>query len=185
MFLLYVNAPFCCRRLLLRLRVHGSSARGSLNGSSPCLPWFAVSLAYFSTYANVSHACNASFRLTNCFPSNPALCSQHNWCCCDGPRYRSRRSNILPLHQVWKIPKKDTFFNRSACRKDKRYRFTRFRCLSGSFNTIWNNTRGIARTPRTARRGEICRAQWPTINGRESYTAKKTALVCRCETTLS
>lgn len=109
-------------------------------------------------YANVSHACNASLRLTNRFLSHLALCSQHNWCCCDGPRYRSRRSNTLPLLQVWKVPKKDAFFNRSACREDKRDQFTHFRCLPGTFNTIWNNTRGLARTPRTARRGETCRA---------------------------
>jgi len=54
MFLLYVYALLCRRFLLPHLLVHGSSASGSLNGSSPCLPWFAVSLAYFSTYADVS-----------------------------------------------------------------------------------------------------------------------------------
>lgn len=107
----------------------------------------------------MSRACNASFRLTNCFSSHLALCSQHNWCCCNGPRYWSRRSNILPLLQVWKIPQKDTYFNRSTCREDKRDQFSRFQCLSGIFNAIWNNTRGLACTPRTARRGETCRAQ--------------------------
>lgn len=49
--------------------------------------------------------------------SQPALCYQHGWGCCNWPGVRSRRSNLF---QVWTIPKKDPSPARSLRGRHKR-----------------------------------------------------------------
>lgn len=73
--------------------------------------------------------------------SEPALCYQHGWGCCDWPGVRSRRSD---LSQVWTIPKKDPSPARSLRGRYKRNHSWR------TAQALWNTGHQFVLQPGTS-----------------------------------